>query len=155
MQVDDVLLGSLLDAWDGLPTDLKDQIKEASAVLFDRLNQLRKEVEGDEAGKTDYLLALGGGPPGAENLFWSNRQGWDDIHSARRFTFEEREQFQIPMGGDWIDAGAVCAECGSMARSKCSACQQANCGDCLCSCGQPPMAMDEPISPSSGNYSGQ
>lgn len=33
--------------------------------------------------------------------FWSNTDGWVDIGSAERFTQEETQTLNLPIGGSW------------------------------------------------------
>ena len=35
-------------------------------------------------------------------LFWNNNQGWTSLDDANVFTNNERQQFNLPMGGAWI-----------------------------------------------------
>ena len=37
-----------------------------------------------------------------ENLFWNNEDGWVGLHDAEIFTEKEKEEFSLPMGGEWI-----------------------------------------------------
>lgn len=36
-------------------------------------------------------------------LFWSNRDGWVDFNSADSFTQKEKDTFNAPIDGEWVD----------------------------------------------------
>jgi hypothetical protein len=42
-----------------------------------------------------------------EPLYWSNTDGWVDKASAARFTQHERDTVSLPIGGEWVEAGAT------------------------------------------------
>jgi hypothetical protein len=35
-------------------------------------------------------------------LYWSNLDGWVDLVSATKFTKEERNSLNLPIGGIWV-----------------------------------------------------
>ena len=41
-------------------------------------------------------------PETGEPLFWNNADGWGDVATADRFTYGEKLNLRLPMGGKWF-----------------------------------------------------